>query len=240
MLLLTVSTLGMAVRSAYALGLHREETMNDVIFTAVQMRVRRNLWKSLFILDRFLAASLGRPTAISEDDCSCKIMPDNDTTNPIPASEPGLDSIHSSSLDACVRSCHVIGVTLRVFSQRKISTTVVQEIADKSKDWGRDSYTHPHWRRGSEAPTNPAHGIANLHVNLLSLHSLILLTRQLFIMHNWKLEEQRSGIKKLSPIYESPMAKYSEACVVASYRTIHLVQAAREAKFLPQRNPFIM
>ncbi|KAK3692563.1 fungal-specific transcription factor domain-containing protein [Podospora appendiculata] len=233
--------LGMAVRSAYALGLHREETMNEFIFTEEQMIVRRNMWKSLFILDRYLAASLGRPTAIFEHDCSCEIRSDNAIGGQLRAEEPSLESIHSKSLDACVRSCYVIGDTLKIFSERKISTAKVQEIANgSSRDWGKASHTSLHRRQPSEAPKSAAEGIANLHVDLLSLHSLILLTRQLFIMHSWKLEEQRSGLKKQNAIYDSPMARYSEACVIASYRTIHLVQKVKEAKYLPQRNPFII
>ncbi|KAK0623025.1 fungal-specific transcription factor domain-containing protein [Immersiella caudata] len=232
--------LGMAVRSAYALGLHREETMNDFIFTAVQMTVRRNLWKTLFILDRFLAASLGRPTAISEDDCSCKIMPDNDISSPLASGEPSLGSVHARSLDSCVRSCHAIGVTLKVFSSRKISTSMVQGIVDLSNAGGQGPHTTLQRRQPKGPSIHPAAGIANLHQDLLSLHSLILLTRQLFIMHNWKLEEQRSGLTEPSPMYGSPMARYSEACVIASYHTIHLLQRAREAGYLPRRNPFII
>jgi hypothetical protein len=230
----------MAVRSAYALGLHREETMNDFIFTPVQMTVRRNLWKTLFILDRFLAASLGRPTAISEDDCSCKIMPDNDIASPLATGEPSLGSVHARSLDSCVRSCHVIGVTLKVFSSRKISTSMVQGIVDLSNAGGQGPHITLQRRQAKGSSIHPAAGIANLHQDLLSLHSLILLTRQLFIMHNWKLEEQRSGLTEPSPMYGSPMARYSEACVIASYHTIHLLQRAREAGYLPRRNPFIM
>jgi hypothetical protein len=233
--------IGMAVRSAYALGLHREETMNDFIFTQVQMTVRRNLWKTLFILDRFLAASLGRPTAISEDDCSCKIMPDDDVNSPAAPGEPSLAFVHAKSLNSCVRSCHVIGVTLKVFSTRKISTPTVQQIVDLSNEGGQGPHMTLQRRQSKEGPTHPAAGIANLHMDLLSLHSLILLTRQIFVMHNWKLEEQRSGISKSSAtMYESPMARYSEACVIASYQTIHLLQRAREAGYLPRRNPFIM
>ncbi|KAK0630541.1 fungal-specific transcription factor domain-containing protein [Bombardia bombarda] len=234
--------IGMAVRSGYALGLHREETMNEFIFNTDEMRVRRNLWKTLFILDRFLAASLGRPTAISEDDCSCKIILDNgDMSSLSTLDDMGFDAVHAKSLDACVRTCHIIGVTLRVFSQRKISTTVVQEIANLSKDWRHISSTSLHIQQEQQARVGPAQGIAALHVNLLSLHSLILLTRQLFIMHNWRIEEQRMRpTKKAYPFRESPMAKYSEACVVASYHTVRLVQSAREANYLPQRNPFIV
>jgi len=231
--------LGMAVRSAFALGLHREETMRDVIFTPTEMRARRNLWKSLFILDRFLAATLGRPTAISEDDCSCKILPGDETAD-MPFSDPGFDPFHASCLDACVETSHVIGITLKVFSRRKISTAKVQEIVDMSKNWDQASRTQSYRRHSGGGPVNPAHGVASLYVSLLSLHSLVLLTRQLFVMHNWMLVEERSGIKKSAQIRESSMARFSEACVVASYRTIELARDAWKDGYLPRRNPFVI
>ena len=230
----------MAVRSAYALGLHREETLRDVIFTPDIMRTRRSLWKSLFILDRFLAATLGRPTAISEDDCSCKILPDAGGVDIRATTAPGFDHIHSSSLDSCVETAQIIGVTLKVFSRRRISTAKVQEIVDLSKDWDQASRARSHRRQSAGAPPLPAHGMASLHVNLLALHSLVLLTRQLFVMHNWMLVEERSGIKKSPQIRESPMARFSEACVIASYRTVHLARAAWRDGYLPRRNPFVM
>ncbi len=231
---------GMAVRSAYAMGLHREETMRDVIFSPIQMRVRRNLWKTLYILDRFLAATLGRPTAISEDDCSCKILPTDEGIDLRSMGGYGLEHVHSTSLDACVETAHVIGVTLKVFSKRKISTAKVQEIVDMSKNWDQASGAQAYRRQSTGGLVSPAHAMAALHVNLLSLHSLVLLTRQLFVMHNWMLVEERSGIKKSPHIRESPMARFSEACVIASYRTIRLARSAWDDGYLPRRNPFIM
>ncbi|KAH6625023.1 fungal-specific transcription factor domain-containing protein [Chaetomium sp. MPI-SDFR-AT-0129] len=231
--------LGMAVRSAFALGLHREETMRDVIFSPVEMKVRRNLWKTLFILDRFLAASLGRPTAISEDDCSCKIF-GRDSSHLPTMGGSGFDHVHTSSLDACVETAHIIGVTLKVFSRRRISTAKVQEIIDMSRNWDQASRAQSFRRHSAGGPANPAHGVASLHASLISLHSLILLTRQLFVMHNWMLVEERSGIKKSPQIRESAMARFSEACVVASYRTIEIARSAWEDGYLPRRNPFII
>ncbi|SPQ22320.1 a8408ea9-1c31-4923-ba58-a52b71f5b913 [Thermothielavioides terrestris] len=206
-------------RHSFLLAVEEEETMCDVIFTAAEMRVRRNVWKSLFVLDRFLAATMGRPTAICEDDCSCKIIGDNDAIDTQAVGTPVIDQVHTSSFDACVEICHIIGVTLKVFSRRKISTAKVQEIIDMSKNWD------------DRAP---------LHVDLLSLHSLILLTRQLFVMHNWMLVEERSGIKKSPQIRESPMARFSEACVIASYRTIKLTRTVWQDGYLPRRNPFVV
>ncbi|CCC05925.1 hypothetical protein SMACR_00140 [Sordaria macrospora] len=233
--------LGMAVRSAYALGLHREETMHPLIYPeSTQREVRRNLWKTLFILDRFLAASLGRPVAIVEDDCSCKLTINDDIADLSTVGENGSESLHFGCLDACVKSCRVIGVTLRVFSKRKISTAVVQDIANMAKYWRRPSLSNLTPQQSREGPTSPEQGIAALHANLLSLHSLILLTRQIFIMHNWKLDQQRSGKANPPSNRESHMVKFSEACVVASYQTIHLIQQAREDGYLPRRNPFII
>ncbi|KAF4624894.1 hypothetical protein G7Y89_g13273 [Cudoniella acicularis] len=99
---------GMAVRSAFALGLHREETM--CIFAPADQSIRRNLWRSLFILDRFLAASLGRPTAIRESDCSGDTL--STVERPRPETPGGQDFINSAGLQASAHSCHVIGSVL--------------------------------------------------------------------------------------------------------------------------------
>ncbi|KAJ4416788.1 hypothetical protein N0V85_002125 [Neurospora sp. IMI 360204] len=109
-----------------------------------------------------------------------------------------------------------------------------------AKYWRRPSLATLTPQQSREGPTSPEQGIAALHANLLSLHSLILLTRQIFIMHNWKLDQQRSGKANPPSTRESHMAKFSEACVVASYQTIHLIQQAREDGYLPQRNPFFI
>jgi len=232
----------MAVRSAYALGMHREESMSELLYALDQKIIRRNVWKTLFILDRFLAASLGRPTAISEDDCSSKILPNGHLSIMAPPPSNGgmqPESAHGASMDACVWSCHVIGEILGIFANRKISTTMVQQIANRNKDWRNISNDNLR-QHYNPRPRDPAEGIAKLHVDLFSLHSLILLTRQIFVMHTWKMEEQRSGLKKSHLNRDSPMAKWSEACVIASYHTLFLVRRVFDADYLPKRNPFIM
>ncbi|RYP45923.1 hypothetical protein DL768_007791 [Monosporascus sp. mg162] len=104
---------GMAVRSAFALGLHREESM--VIFNETEVRVRKSLWRTLFILDRFLSACLGRPMGISDDDCSeGAFKPPRQSTqsnDSLLGSED--DGIGSIALDVTVQTCHIIGMTLK-------------------------------------------------------------------------------------------------------------------------------
>lgn len=235
--------LGMAARSAHALGLHREETM--VIFSAAEQTSRKNLWRSLFVIDRLLSCSLGRPTAISEDDCS------GETLNPPEqqSEQPFSLGIHSTSdysvtgpsaLEASVRSCSAIGLILRkVYQQRKISTRLAQEIADICKSWPRCLPSILHWRQAATA--SPSQGVAILHVNLFYCHSIILLTRP-FFLYILNLETQRhinhAGIRGPRPYLR--MEKFSEACVIASTHTILLVQNAFDASYLSRRNPAVI
>ncbi|KIW06214.1 hypothetical protein, variant [Verruconis gallopava] len=240
--------LGMAIRSAYALGLHREETL--VIFSPEDQVVRRNVWRTLFIMDRFLSCSLGRPPGISEDECSSEIL--KSPNPPAPTDDFGFQQafhgqgsfIQSGTygLEAAVRSCSVIGSILKkIYQQRRVSTKLAQEIADVCKEWPKELHPGLHWRQAASA--NPSQGIAILHVNLLYCHSIVLLTRPffLFILNDILQQGQYpvlNGIR--SKRQYAKMEKFSEACVIASTHTIVLVQNAFEAGYLPRRNPFVI
>lgn len=236
--------LGMAARSAHALGLHREETM--VIFSAEEQTQRKNLWRSIFVIDRLLSCSLGRPTAISEDDCSGDALQPTDPALDQPFSlhnaAPGFETTGPCALEAAVRSCSVIGVILRkVYQRRKINTRLAQEIADICKQWPRALPSILHWRQAANA--SPSQGVAILHVNLFYCHSIVLLTRP-FFLYILNLETQRhvnqeqTGSRGPRPYLR--MEKFSEACVIASTHTILLVQNAFDAGYLSRRNPAVI
>lgn len=156
----------MAIRSAFALGLHREETLSLTLFTAAEQAERRNLWRSLFVLDRFLSTSLGRPTAIRESDCSGDVLGMGTirpfALTPFPAgADAGLEV--APGIAASIRSCHIIGVILeKIYSQRRVSTMIARKIADECKGWpeGLD----PSLREHQVDAEDPAQGIAILHV----------------------------------------------------------------------------
>ncbi|KAF2845843.1 hypothetical protein T440DRAFT_472321 [Plenodomus tracheiphilus IPT5] len=235
--------LGMAARSAHAMGLHREETM--VIFSPEEQTQRKNLWRSIFVMDRLLSCSLGRPTAISEDDCSGDALqpPDQILEQPFSLgiySTSDYNETAPHALDAAVRSCSAIGVILRkVYQQRKISTRLAQEIADVCKSWPRALPPILHWRQAANA--SPSQGVAILHVNLFYCHSIILLTRP-FFLYILNLETQRH-VNQTSTRGPRPylrMEKFSEACVIASTHTILLVQNAFDAGHLSRRNPAVI
>lgn len=226
---------GMAVRSAYALGLHRLETM--VIFPVPDRVQRRNVWRSLYVLDRFLAAALGRPISISEDDCSPdalvtpdKYLADNDT-----------DASSFGGLNAAVRSCHVIGIILKkIYAQRKISARLAQDISEQCKGGPQKYNPNLHWRQAMKSDIDAKHGMTILHVNLLYCHAVILLTRPFFLFLMKRLQQEKRGAPRVTIRPGSRMEKFSEACVNAAYHTVTLVYIGYESKYLPQRDPFIM
>jgi hypothetical protein len=57
-------SLGVALRAAYALGLHRADL--HPVFTESDRLSRHRIWQSLRMIDLFLSASLGRPPSTSE------------------------------------------------------------------------------------------------------------------------------------------------------------------------------
>jgi Fungal specific transcription factor domain len=231
----------MASRSGFALGLHREETL--AIFSDEEQALRRNLWRSVFVLDCFLAASMGRPTAISEDGCSGEALTAENTSSSSTSSFFTAITSPSSTLglEASVRSCRVIGTILkRVYSKRKISTRLAQEIADECALWPDTLDPSLHSRQMTTTGINPSHGIAILHVNLLYCHTIILLTRPFFLFLLNKVQKERmSGVQRSRRI-GSRIEKFSECCVSASCHSISLAQSALDGGYLSYRNPFVM
>ncbi|KAI1393433.1 fungal-specific transcription factor domain-containing protein [Hypoxylon trugodes] len=231
---------GMAVRFAFALGLHREESM--VIFEEPDRQSRKNVWRTLFILDRFLAACLGRPITISEEDCSENALQfPPGTRDDGAAINNGVQLTNSAALDAAVRSCFLIGLTLKkVYSKRKVSTLVAQEIAERIENWEKELHQNLDWRRIVHGSIESTQAIAILHVNLLHCHSVVLLTRPFFL---YLLKMGCDGISRNSqkpPRCSSRLERFSQACVEASQRTIIIARAALDAEYLPQCNPFVI
>jgi hypothetical protein len=69
---------GMAVRMAQELGLHKVDEAgskspksSEILF--IQKEIRRRTFWSCFLLDRFAACALGRPTLIDEEDCDLRL-----------------------------------------------------------------------------------------------------------------------------------------------------------------------
>ena len=226
---------GMAVRSAYALGIHCEETLPE--FPPHEQRARRCVWRSLYILDGFLAVSLGRPVAIPREGSlgvsfgSSDFAPSNGSNKP-------NEHLCSAGMEANLRSGQVMGSILcTIYQQRKISVRQAQALADECKKWPENLSPDLHWRQAS--PNNVRQAVAILHANIAYCHSILLLTRPFFLclLSN---EVQRTCLNSTipAPRPESRMMKFSDACLIASAHTIALVYRAYQGGYLARFNPF--
>lgn len=196
------------------------------------------------MLDRFLSASLGRPTAISEDECSDELLYQADASAQ-PASNgsgPTVQVVHAEGLKAVVRSSQSIGIILKkVYSKRKISTALAQELTQRSRQLSGKMHPELNWKK-ADKPPSPGHGIAILHANLFQIHSTLLLTRPFFLYLIHKTQAaQRSGQATSSSSYNrTKLGKFAQACVQVSYNTVFLVERAYREDFLSRRNPFVL
>ncbi|KAI1766352.1 fungal-specific transcription factor domain-containing protein [Hypoxylon sp. FL1150] len=239
---------GMAIHSAKALGLHREESM--AVHKVPGQKLRRNVWRSLFVFDRFLAVCLGLPVTILEADCSEHALDSwgGPTTDESPMSNVTEVMTSSIAFDATVKSSMLIGTTLkRIYSRMKMPIPVAKELTDRLEDWEREMHQSLHCGRIMGAKIDPAEAVAVLHVNLLHCHSILLLTKPFFLclialsyrMGYYGGNSAEDSQKPPLPNQER-LEKFSPACIEAAQRTIILSRAALDAEYLPQCNPFVI
>jgi hypothetical protein len=229
----------MAVRSAFALGLHRAESLPAV--PVLEREIRRSLWKTLVILDRFLSASLGRPTAINEEDCSESLLDPSGVPVDSEAQDAGDIVVHVEGLNAVVRSSQAIGIILKlVYSERKVTTALAHSIAESNRNWSAKLHTELNWRRAHK-PLTAGHGIALLHTNLFQSHTTLLLTRPFFLFLIYRTQDaQARGDPSFGRNSRSRLEKFSRACVEASNNSIHVAHRAFLGNYLSRRNPFVL
>ncbi len=226
----------MAVRTSYALGLHREDPNSP--FCGQEQLSRRKLWRSLFVMDRLLASALGRPVAIAEEECSEDIL-NPKATGLTRESHISTNMICASGLEAACRSCHVIGLVLRkVYLQRRVSTILAQELADECKVWPANLPYFLHWKQASAR--NRRQAIAILHVNTMYCHSIILLSRPFFLyLLSDTLHRQMTGNHQGPQSSGGRIAQFAHACLAASWHTIALIQNAYDGGYLSKIEPFV-
>lgn len=224
----------MAVRSAIALGLHRKESMS--LFHGRDLKVRCSVWRSLYVLDRFLAASLGRPTAINDEECTDEALRDEPSYPSTPSVALPDSEVHVHAMNACIHGSRIVGMILKkVYAKRRVSSNVTQEIVSQCEAWERKLPECMNWQHWHQVASR-AHGIAMLHANLFYHHGVVLLTRPFFL---FLIQTDRRGPSQMTPHLRVRTERFSEICVAKSYQTIAMLQCAREAQLLPQRDPFL-
>ncbi|PKK48974.1 hypothetical protein CI102_4158 [Trichoderma harzianum] len=219
--------LGIAVRGAYALGLHREDV--SALYDATEYMTRERLWKGIRTLDLFMSASLGRPPATLET---------RDTAS----------KEHYSAMNDL--SYIFENILTEVYAKRMITTECLKKISELHRGWAtrfggglRVDNIPPRDEVQTEAGTGPNLGL--IHLKEAYYWTIMLLSRPFlidYISSSSPPEERDSSSTPSQPTSSlSPSRNIlAQACVDSAVRTIDLFQPLLTNKLTPKRLPFVV
>ncbi|OLN95264.1 Filamentous growth regulator 27-like protein 2 [Colletotrichum chlorophyti] len=218
--------LGVAVRAAYALGIHRRD--NRDLFSTQEEDTRERLWKALRILDVFLSASLGRPLGTSE-------------TRDFTTSEK-----YSASLDLCGIFESILN---DVYATRMISTEVLERISERHRQWAaRFSNQLATGEIQPDRVISAENGerypnIALCHMKEAYYWSIMLLSRPFLIDFVSRIiaRSPTPSTWNEDPAFSSTFDQLLvHACVDSAIRTIDLLSGLLLDSNVSKRHPFII
>lgn len=243
--------LGIAVRAAYALGLHRGDISR--LFERKERETRERVWKSLRMLDLYMSASLGRPPATSEVDGG-SISWDAKSRDYETIQMGGLNS------SAMLRICFIFErIMNEVYCRREVSVQLVESISRQYRDWTLQLPDGLHTdgldqKPGSGTPTlQQTIGVA--HLKSAYYWSIILLTRPFLIFKvSGKLKRRRKLHQQLQLQQQATngdtagddaddkggsasevTSTLSEACIDAALRSVEIATDLVHTPGVPKR-----
>lgn len=241
--------LGIAVRAAYALGLHRGDISR--LFERKERETRERVWKSLRMLDLYMSASLGRPPATSEVDGG-SVSWDAKSRDYETIQMGGLNS------SAMLRICFIFErIMNEVYCRREVSVQLVESISRQYRDWTLQLPAGLHTdgldqKPGTGSPTlQQTIGVA--HLKGAYYWSIILLTRPFLVFKvsgklkrrkkmqqqqhaaggeaNGEAEEEKIGGASGSEVTST----LSEACIDAALRGVEIATDLVHTPGVPKR-----
>jgi Fungal specific transcription factor domain len=216
--------LGIAVRAAYALGLHKADIA--ALFPPAEFQIRERLWKVIRILDLFMSASLGRPPSTSET---------RDTESP---------ENYSASADLCDI---FEAILTEIYAKRRVSTQVLESISEHHRRWTDRFHQGLATDRidGQNAlDQGRSPNIGLLHVKEAYYWTIMLMTRPFYIEY---VSDIIAAAASPSPLHGSKKPSRSasnevlaHACVDSAVRTIDLLKVLTDFEGIPKRLPFVV
>ncbi|KAF4437273.1 hypothetical protein F53441_13092 [Fusarium austroafricanum] len=215
--------LGMGVRAAYAIGLHRHDISS--LFSPNDGRAREQLWKGIRILDLFMSASLGRPPSTSEL---------RDTTN-------------SQNYSACNDLSMIFeSILTDVYAKRMISPEILDRISKHMRRWTAqcgdglvvDGIEQDDVLRDQDGDEQPNIGL--IHLKLTGHWTVMLLSlpflHKAVSQHVEDNEQSVQGTRK-QPSSSNQVLVHS--CLESAVRTVDLLQTLVRTGTIPKRLPMV-
>lgn len=216
----------MAIRFAQALGLHRE-----CVNRSLPLRdrlLRRRIWRTLFIHDKFHSAALGRPSAIEDGDWD-----DRDSSD---ISEEDRLTVEQVNVAA------ILGDICReVYRPRTISSEAASSLARRLQEWSDNLPQHMtvHTLLHNKS-LSAFHRFALNRLHQAHLNAVILLSRPFFFY------VVASAVTNQTPAPMPPrkasgtVARLARACLLSAVRSVELVQTLFVDNVIPYRPPFLI
>ncbi|KAL2065383.1 hypothetical protein VTL71DRAFT_3053 [Oculimacula yallundae] len=215
--------LGLAVRAAYAIGLHREDVAT--LFHPKEYETRERGWRVIRILDLFMSASLGRPPSTAET---------RDTS---------IKANYSASVDLCALFELILN---EVYSKRSVTAEATRRIRDHHCAWSarfRDGLLVDHVSPETVLPGCNIPNIGLLHIKEAYYWTIMLFTRP-FLLEYITLQAPPLTSAYTRDPSDSPGSASTEglayACVDSAVRTIDLLYVFRTYERTPRRLPFVV
>ncbi|KAJ5864287.1 uncharacterized protein N7529_006203 [Penicillium soppii] len=226
--------LGIALRAAYAVGIHRKDA--NALFCGRERRARERVWKSLRMMDLFLSASLGRPPATSDYDYDIR-------DEALASGESQGHLTPDQQLSVAVTSlCRIFERILTdVYMKQVISINVAETISNQHRAWVRTLPTILKMQTERLENKSMESSLAAGHVFGSYYWSIILLTRPFLI---YRVAQYVKG--KIDPLSSetrngsSRIALFADACVYSALRGLDVVDDLSHYTSLPKRLPFLI
>lgn len=227
--------LGIALRAAYAVGIHRKDA--NALFCGREQRARERVWKSLRMMDLFLSASLGRPPATSDYDYDIR-------DDALVSGEPqALQTPEQQLSVAVITLCRIFERILTdVYMKQVISINVAENISNQHRAWVRTLPTILKMQTERHENKTMESSLAAAHVFGSYYWSIILLTRPFLI---YRVAQYVKGKTDPSSTPEtrngsSRIALFADACVYSALRGLDVVDDLSHYAALPRRLPFLI
>ncbi|KAI9373177.1 hypothetical protein BJX61DRAFT_533354 [Aspergillus egyptiacus] len=222
--------LGIALRAAYAVGIHRKDA--NSLFCTRERRARERVWKSLRMMDLFLSASLGRPPATSDFDCDLR---DDETS--WRESQSAQDQLSTTVVSLCRIFERIL---TEVYMRQVVSIHVAENISNQHRSWVRNLPTFLQTRTGCLEPKDLEESLVAAHVLGAYYWSIILLTRPFLVF--WVSQYVRNKTASVSEARNgtSRLSLFADACVYSALRGLDIIDDLSRYETLPRRLPFLI
>lgn len=222
---------GFAVRAAFSIGVHRTEI--NARFGSESGRQRDRLWISLRILDLYLSASMGRPPATSDVDCTVAYYA-------IDGSGGEITDLLNASIQIMLISEAVI---VEVYSRRKISLAVTEGISGQLKGWSsrwlQQLKNLLDLNQGTQHDNATIAGACQV---LASYYYSVILVARPFLVYELcrRLSGDSPAKQHDNALHPTGRSKLADACIDAAIMMVDTTTSLIAADVLPQRMPFLV